>query len=202
MMRAHRKYAQDAVQLFIYTQDKPNLFATTVAVLDRMNLDVQDARIITAVKAFSLDTYVVLDRFGTLLTDPQREETVTEALVNALSHSDKYPGLMQRRIPRQLRHFDIENTVDITVNEALQQNMVEIATLDHPGLLAKVGGLFMMQGLDIHSAKIATLGERAEDIFFVTKKDGVLMTDAESETFAALLKSALDEASSQVCGQH
>ncbi len=48
--------------------------------------------------------------------------------------------------------------------------MVEIATLDHPGLLAKVGGLFMMQGLDIHSAKIATLGERAEDIFFVTKK--------------------------------
>ncbi len=38
------------------------------------------------------------------------------------------------------------------------------------GLLAKVGGLFMMQGLDIHSAKIATLGERAEDIFYVTKK--------------------------------
>ncbi|OWX13436.1 hypothetical protein A7A34_15365 [Acinetobacter baumannii] len=52
---------------------------------------------------------------------------------------------MQRRIPRQLRHFDIENTVDVTLNEALQQNMVEISTLDHPGLLARVGGLFMMQ---------------------------------------------------------
>ena len=38
---------------------------------------------------------------------------------------------MQRRIPRQLRHFDIENTVDVTLNEALQQNMVEISTLDH-----------------------------------------------------------------------
>ena len=47
--------------------------------------------------------------------------------------------------------------------------MVEISTLDHPGLLARVGGLFMMQGLNIHSARIATLGERAEDIFFVTK---------------------------------
>lgn len=66
LMRAHRKSAQDAVQIFIYTQDQPNLFATTVAILDRMNLDVQDARIITATKAFSLDTYVVLDRFGTL----------------------------------------------------------------------------------------------------------------------------------------
>ncbi|SPL70352.1 [protein-PII] uridylyltransferase [Acinetobacter stercoris] len=202
LMRAHRKAAQDAVQIFIYTQDKPNLFATTVAVLDRMNLDVQDARIITATKAFSLDTYVVLDRFGTLLTDPEREETVKEALVNALSHSDKYPGLMQRRIPRQLRHFDIENTVDITLNDALLQNMVEISTLDQPGLLAKVGGLFMMQGLDIHSARIATLGERAEDIFFVTKKDGMPMTDEEAETLAQQLKAALDEASNQVSSQH
>ena len=202
LMRAHRQSAQDAVQIFIYTQDQQNLFATTVAVFDRMNLDVQDARIITASTAFSLDTYVVLDRFGTLLTDPERQATVVEALVNALSHSDRYPGLMQRRIPRQLRHFDIENTVEITLNAALQQNMVEIATLDHPGLLAKIGGLFMMQGLDIHSAKIATLGERAEDIFFVTKKEGIAMSDAEAKTFATQLKLALDEASNQVSAQH
>ena len=202
LMRAHRQFAQDAVQLFIYTQDQPNLFATTVAVFDRMNLDVQDARIITATTAFSLDTYVVLDRFGTLLTDPDHAKTVIEALVKALSQSDKYPNLMQRRIPRQLRHFDIENTVDITLNAALQQNMVEIATLDHPGLLAKIGGLFMMQGLDIHSARIATLGERAEDIFFVTKKDNIPMSNSEAKTFAAQLKSALDEASNQVSGQH
>ena len=202
LMRAHRQFAQDAVQLFIYTQDQPNLFATTVAVFDRMNLDVQDARIITATTAFSLDTYVVLDRFGTLLTDPDRAKTVIEALVKALSQSDKYPNLMQRRIPRQLRHFDIENTVDITLNAAVQQNMVEIATLDHPGLLAKIGGLFMMQGLDIHSARIATLGERAEDIFFVTKKDNIPMSNSEAKTFAAQLKSALDEASNQVSGQH
>ena len=202
LMRAHRKYAQDAVQIFIYTQDQPNLFATTVAVLDRMNLDVQDARIITASTSFSLDTYVVLDRFGTLLTDPDREENVIASLVQALSHSDQYPGLMQRRIPRQLRHFDIENTVDITLNEALQQNMVEIATLDHPGLLARVGGLFMIQGLDIHSARIATLGEKAEDIFYVTKKDGIPMTEDEAQLLAAQLKAALDEASNQVCIQH
>lgn len=49
----------------------------------------------------------------------------------------------------------------------------------------------MMQGLDIHSAKIATLGERAEDIFFVTKKDGKPMTKPEADTFAIQLKAAL-----------
>ena len=136
------------------------------------------------------------------MTDPEREDTVKHALVKALSDSDQYPGLMQRRIPRQLRHFDIENTVDITLNEALQQNMVEISTLDHPGLLAKVGGLFMMQGLDIHSARIATLGERAEDIFFVTKKDATPMTQDEADAFTSRLTAALDEASNQVANPH
>ena len=199
LLRAHRNAAEDAVQIFIYTRDQPNLFATTVAVLDRMNLDVQDARIITASTAFSLDTYLVLDRFGTLLTDPDRERKVKAALVDALSHSDQYPGIMQRRIPRHLRHFDVQNTVDIVLNPTLQQHMVEISTLDQPGLLARIGGLFMLQGLDIHSARIATLGERAEDIFFVTKKNGILLTDEEVKIFAETLKSALDEASNQIC---
>ena len=199
LLRAHRKSAQDAVQIFIYTQDQPNLFATTVAVLDRMNLDVQDARIITASTSFSLDTYVVLDRFGSLLSDPEREQSLIDALVSALSHSDQYPGLMQRRIPRQLRHFDIQNTVTISLNAALQQHMVEISTLDQPGLLARIGGLFMMQGLDIHSARIVTLGERAEDTFFVTKNDGQVMSETEAALFAERLKAALDQASHQVC---
>ena len=199
LLRAHRNAADDAVQIFIYTRDQPNLFATTVAVLDRMNLDVQDARIITASTAFSLNTYLVLDRFGTLLTEPERERKVKEALVEALSHSDQYPGIMQRRIPRHLRHFDVQNTVDIVLNPTLQQHMVEISTLDQPGLLARIGAIFMQQGLDIHSAKIATLGERAEDIFFVTKKNGVLMSHDEVKAFAETLKAALDEASNQIC---
>ena len=202
MLRAQRQAAQDAVQLFIYTHDKPNLFATTVAILDRMNLDVQAAKIITANTSFSLDTYVVLDRFGTLLSDPQRQETVKKALIDALSHLDQYPNLTQRRIPRQLRHFDIENQVKIFKNDILQQTVIEISTLDYPGLLARIGGLFMMQGLDIHSAKITTLGERAEDIFFVTKQNGYPLSEAEANIFTQQLKSALDEASNQVTIQH
>lgn len=39
--QVYRQSAQDAVQIFIYTQDQPNLFATTVAILDRINFDVQ-----------------------------------------------------------------------------------------------------------------------------------------------------------------
>lgn len=59
----------------------------------------------------------------------------------------------------------------------------------------------MMQGLDIHSARIVTLGERAEDTFFITKKEGEPMSDAEAQLFAERLKAALDQASHQVCHQ-
>lgn len=163
-----------------------------------MNLDVQDARIITATKSFSLDTYVVLDRSGTLLTDPERESMLNNALTHALSHTDQYPGIIQRRIPRQLRHFDIENKVEVSFNEILNQNIIEISTLDQPGLLARIGGLFMIQGLDIHSARIATLGERAEDIFYLTKNNGSPLSHDEAKAFAKQLKAALDEASHQI----
>lgn len=198
LIREHRK----AVQLFIYTRDTPNLFATTVAILDRLNLDVQDARIITAATNFSLDTYVIHDRLGTLMTDKHRMHQVIDSLVSALKTADQYPGLMQRMIPRQLRHFEVENTVEIRLNHALNQSMVEISTLDQPGLLARVGGLFMMQGLDIHSARIATLGEKVEDIFFVTKQDGSALNEHESAEFAEKLKLALDEASNRITVQH
>lgn len=198
LIREQRKQAQDAAQIFIYTHDKPNLFATTVAVLDRMNLDVQDARIITSNTGFSLDTYVVLDRFGTLVKDKDRQNEVRMALITALGDLEQYPKLMQRRIPRQLKHFNIQNKVSITYDTAVQHNLIEISALDYPGLLAKIGEFFMLQQLDIHSAKIATLGERAEDLFFVTKKNGQTLAETEILNLTEQLTLVLDEASNVV----
>ena len=199
LIREHRKLAKDAAEIFVYTCDLPNLFAASVAILDQMDLNVLDARIITAAKAFSLDTYIVLDRYGTLLAEKVRQTEVINALTHALSHPEEFPTLLERRIPRQLRHFAVQTEVTIRLNTALQQNIVEILTLDQPGLLAKIGGLFTMQGLDIHSARIATLGERAEDSFYVTKRmTGEPMNDTEAKDFASKLRLTLDEASQVV----
>lgn len=202
LIREHRQLSKDAAEIFIYTRDLPNLFAATVTVLDQMNLDVQDARIITAAKAFSLDTYVVLDRFGTLLSEQERKDEVIQALTKALSVPEEFPTLLARRIPRQLRHFAVQTEVSIRLNTALQHNIVEIMTLDQPGLLAKIGSLFMTHGLDIHSARIATLGERAEDTFYVTKRNGEPLSCDESTILSKAMRQALDEASQGVSAVH
>lgn len=192
-IREHRQLAHDAAEIFIYTRDMPNLFASTVIFLDQMNLDVQNARIITATKAFSLDTYVVLDRFGTLLKEPERLQKVINGLTAALSNPDTAPSLCERRMPRQLRHFNIHTEVNIQLNTALKQHIVEIMALDQPGLLARIGSLFMASGLEIHSARIATLGERAEDSFYVTKRGGETMSDDEVNTLTKTIRQTLDE---------
>jgi [protein-PII] uridylyltransferase len=196
MLREHRSLAIDAVQIFIYTQDQPNLFAATVTLLDQLDLDVQDAHIITATKDFSLDTYVVLDRLGNLMTDPERQASVCHAVREMLKSPDRFPEIARRRLPRQLRHFSVQNEISIHFNPTVQQNVVEVMTLDRPGLLARIGCLFMQNNIEIHSARIATLGERAEDVFFVTQQDGQPLQPEQIQLLQAELKQSLDEAAS------
>ena len=49
---------------------------------------------------------------------------------------------------------------------------MEIVAADRPGLLSKVGQVFMDQGVDIETAKIVTIGERAEDVFYISDEAG------------------------------
>ncbi len=193
LLREHRQLAMDAVQIFIYTRDLPNLFAATVAVFDQMNLDVQDARIITATKGFSLDTYIVLDRQGTLISDPDRQYEVRSALLHALSRPEEFPFLVQRRMPRQLRYFSFQPEIQLSRQPNSPYHAVEVITLDMPGLLARIGALFMQEGIEIHSARIATLGERAEDVFFVSGQGGRTLTDAEAEQLRLQLREHLEK---------
>lgn len=186
VFREHRELALDAVQVFIYTQDQANLFAVTMAVFDQMNLDVLDARIITATRNFALDSYVLLDRSGTLLADDDSQQELKQRLVNAFKNPT-VPKLAQKRIPRQLRHFDVPTIINFEFNEGSGQHIMSLQTLDQPGLLARVGQVFLQQEIEVHAARITTLGERAEDMFYISdQKDAPL-----SEEKLVTLKSAL-----------
>lgn len=200
MLREHRAMMEDAAQIFIYTRDRPNLFAATVIVLDQFELDVQDARIITGNRGFSLDTYMVLDRSGQLMQDPSRRQALVEALGQTLAAEQPMPGQVHWRMPRQLKHFNIASEVNIrmlpTPYQAAMQ-VVEIITLDRPGLLAQIGQLFAQAGVDIHSARIATLGERAEDVFFISNQHGQPLDEASSAALQQTLKAALDQGQNQ-----
>lgn len=186
VLREHRELALDAIQVFIYTQNQSNLFAVTVAVFDQMNLDVLDARIITATRDFALDSYVLLDHSGTILTDFATQLELKLRLIEAFKHPN-LPKLTQKRIPRELKHFVVPTQIDFEFNEASNQHMMSLQTLDQPGLLARIGRVFLEQNIEVHAARITTLGERAEDMFYLSdQNDAPLAFDK-----LAALKSAL-----------
>lgn len=167
ILREHRELALDAVQVFIYTKNQLNLFAVTTTVFDQMNLDVLDARIITATRNFALDSYVLLDRHGTILTDLNRQNELIERLTIAF-RNPKLPKISKKRLPRQLQYFKVPTKVTFEFNPETNQHIMMLETLDQPALLARVGQVFFQHQIEVHFARITTLGERAEDMFFIT----------------------------------
>lgn len=172
-----RKY-EGGTQIFVYTEDRPNLFAATVAAMDQLGLTILDARIMSSQSNFSLDTYIVVDENGSPIGNaPGRIKQIQQKLTETLSDPDEFPEVVQRRMPRQLKHFDVATEVIVSNDLSNQLTVIEVRTLDRPGLLAQIGQLFAEYHLSIVNARIATLGERAEDVFFVTDTEGNPVSD-------------------------
>ncbi len=183
-----------ATQIFVYTNDQPNLFAATVAALDQLHLNVLDARIMTSASRFSLDTYIVLDENNERLTDMTRLRNIQQALTQTLAQPDQFPDIVKRRMPRQLRHFKVKTEVLLSNDIVHQITVVEVVTLDRPGLLARIGKIFMEHGVNLRTARIATLGERADDVFFLTDRMMHPISDpALCTRLAETLKQQLDQ---------
>ena len=75
---------------------------------------------------------------------------------------------MRRLAKRQLRHFTIPVEVNFTRDVSDQHTVMEVIAADRPGLLARIGWALADARVRIRNAKIATFGERAEDVFYVT----------------------------------
>ncbi|MCO8166327.1 [protein-PII] uridylyltransferase [Pseudomonas sp. 21LCFQ02] len=171
---------EGATQIFIYAADQHDFFAVTVAAMAQLNLNIHDARIITSSSQFTLDTYIVLDSDGGSIGDnPQRIEEIRQGLTEALRNPDDYPTIIKRRVPRQLKHFSFAPQVTIHNDAQRPVTVLELLAPDRPGLLARIGKIFLEFDLSLQNAKIATLGERVEDVFFITDADNQPLSDPQ-----------------------
>ncbi|MCQ1058526.1 bifunctional uridylyltransferase/uridylyl-removing protein GlnD [Photobacterium sp. ZSDE20] len=171
-----QKPTRGGTEVFVYCRDKTKLFAIVVSELDKKNLSVHDAQVMTSKDGFALDTFMVLDPTGKALSE-SRHQTVRRALINALTHmkSDR----KKKRPPYKLQHFNVKTKVDFLPTKSGKKTMIELVALDMPGLLARVGSVFARQHISLQAAKITTIGERAEDFFIVTNKDGEQLSEEQ-----------------------
>lgn len=172
-----KKATRGGTEIFIYTKDQPSLFAKVVGELDRRNLNVHDAQIMTSKDGYVLDTFMVLDQNGAVI-EGARHQALSKHIVNVLK-SEKVLELKTRRLPRQLKHFTVKTKVDFLPTRSKKRTLMEFVALDTPGLLATVGATFSALNLDLHAAKITTMGERAEDLFILTSPQGNKLSEEE-----------------------
>ena len=167
--------------LFIYTAIHNHCFTTITTLLDQLGLTVVDARIIPSRDHYTLDTYLVLEESGEPISEPYRLEEIRTTLIKLLQHPEQVPTSVQRRLPRQLKQFTVATEVLFQQDQHNHRTVMEVITTDRPGLLSRIGHALASCQVQLQNAKIATFGERVEDIFFITDADGNPMLDTESQ---------------------
>ena len=158
-------------EIFAYVADRKHLFAASVSALERQGCTVLDSRILTADNAMTLNSYVVSDLNGSPVSAPARVMEIRDTLRQALREPGaERPRARRRALSRRIEHFDIPPEVRFHADDRNGRSLVEIIAADRPGLLARIGWSLADCGVRLQNAKIATVGERAEDMFFVTDR--------------------------------
>ena len=157
------------IEIFVYAPDREFLFAASASILGRLGLTVLDSRIITGNHGMTLDSYVV-DDIATSSARGSRHQEIRTALQCGLRNPAGVPRNVRRLAKRQLKHFTIPVEVNFTSDASHQHTVMEVIAADRPGLLARIGWALADARVRIRNAKIATFGERAEDVFYVTDR--------------------------------
>ena len=177
--------------VLIYAPHRRHGFARATAVLDQLGLTIVDARITPAANGFSLDLYHVLEDNGSPITDAERVEEMEQSLWNSLRRPEDSPLGVSRRAPRQVRMFNTPTRVTITLDARNNRSALELVAGDRPGLLCDVGKVLWEERVDLQGARVSTIGERAEDVFYVTDLQQQPLSDAAARQLQDRLAAAL-----------
>jgi [protein-PII] uridylyltransferase len=103
----------------------------------------------------------------------------------------RLPEVVARRTAKgngKVRAFVVEPEVTINNQWSDRYTVIEVSGLDRPGLLYQLTTAISKLNLNIASAHVATFGERARDVFYVTD---LLGAQISAPTRQAAIKSAL-----------
>ncbi|MCG9553519.1 MULTISPECIES: bifunctional uridylyltransferase/uridylyl-removing protein GlnD [Vibrio] len=186
-----KKATRGGTEVFVYCKDQAALFATVVAELDRRNFNVHDAQVMASKDGHVLDTFIVLDQHGNAI-DEARHKAVAKHLTHVLADG-RPTKIKTRRTPRNLQHFKVKTLVEFLPTKSKKRTLMELRALDTPGLLAQVGATFAELGINLHGAKITTIGERAEDLFILTSDTGGRLSEEQEQALRERLTEHVSE---------
>jgi [protein-PII] uridylyltransferase len=167
VVRARLARIGEGAEVLIYVKDQKDLFARVCGYFESRNLSILDARIHTTRHGFALDTFLVTDNghaphYRELLAQVEHE------LGEWIARQHKLPTPVKGRLSRQSRHFPVTPEVRLQPDERGSRYLLSVTATDRLGLLYSIARVLTQHHLNVHTAKVLTLGERAEDVFLVS----------------------------------
>jgi len=193
LVDVRRQENGDGMEAILYTPRSRRTFAHATAALDELGMTIVDARIMPTENDYSLDMFIFMELDKRMEIDASRLHKIRRSLTRALAQGDDNVVRVTRAAPRQVRMFTTKTSVNFGRNTRNGRTVLELVAADQPGLLSKVGQVFIALGIDIETAKIMTIGERAEDVFYISDEAGLPLNDASKKQLRSELEAKLDD---------
>jgi [protein-PII] uridylyltransferase len=168
VVKARPSKAGEGIQLCVYVRDQPNLFSRICGFFGKMQFNIVEAKIYTTRHKYALDTFTVLDPEAARTSYRDLTNYIEYELTKRLTHQLPPDPVAPGRVSRRLKAFPLTPEVAIFPDDKGSQFILEMVAGDRPGLLAGIAEILASQNVNVHSAKISTLGERAEDVFLIS----------------------------------
>ena len=167
IVRVRRSPVGEGLQVLVYTQDQPDLFARICGYFDQGGFSILDARIHTTKKGYALDTFQVVTSAD--MDEHYREMTslLENGLAHAIAQAGPLPAPSRGRVSRRVKSFPIAPRVSLKPDEKAQRWLLNISASDRLGLLYCIARVLAKHQIVVQLAKVATLGERVEDTFLI-----------------------------------
>ena len=154
---------------------RPRLLSSTFILDAKINISGDDS---------ALNTFIINGA-------QQRYEDIITAVSKQLARKELTSGYKPQLMPRTTKLFKTEPVIKFSTNQQQNHTVMELYTHDRPGLLSAVAQVFLAYQIQVINAKMVTLGDQVEDVFFITNIEDNSLSEAEQQNLYESLKDKL-----------
>ncbi|QBF82003.1 [protein-PII] uridylyltransferase [Shewanella maritima] len=176
--------------VFVYTQDRAGLFVKLFKTLSALKISVKQAQISRTKDGYVVESFKILDFDEKPIDSQSRRELIINKLKSVLDNNAKPP---KQRLSRQHQSFDNQPNVEFLYSRHSTRSLISVSALDTHEFMDKVASAFRELDLNIHSATISSVGERADNVFLVSNNQGQQLDQREQQALSNLLINRIND---------
>jgi [protein-PII] uridylyltransferase len=168
--------SEGSVVVTVIAGDRPGLLATLAGALTIAGLEISEANLFGTTDGLALDVFRAADPFGRVGEDESR---ATKLILSALAGELDIAARVEERRRAYKVRADSPGAavVELSDDASEYDTVVEVYADDDIGLLYRLASVFAELSLDVRVAKVATLGSRVVDAFYVRDANGNKLSD-------------------------